>query len=140
MADESVRPATAVIIYGLVLEPAGMATLNMYVHGDFLVMLNWTALPLWKGSTGFKVVEPASRRVVDVGSELRVLPMPGWLAVGRPMLAGPMGRAVRLHHVCWRCLESMQRRTAPPVGGVPNPSASLCLWPFLQFWWEARSC
>jgi hypothetical protein len=31
-----------------------MATLNMYVHGDFLVMLNWTALPLWKAAPGSK--------------------------------------------------------------------------------------
>jgi hypothetical protein len=64
---------TAAIIYGLVLELAGMATLNMYVQGNFLVMINWTAIPLWKGTTmmpfyvvifypvilitGFKVVE-----------------------------------------------------------------------------------
>ncbi len=64
---------TAATIYGLVLELAGMATLNMYVQGNFLVMINWTAIPLWKGTTmmpfyvvifypvilitGFKVVE-----------------------------------------------------------------------------------
>ncbi|MEB4207743.1 hypothetical protein [Mycobacterium sp. 94-17] len=63
----------AAFVYGLILELAGMATLNMYVQGDFLVMLNWTAIPLWKGTTmmpfyvtifypvflftGFKVVE-----------------------------------------------------------------------------------
>lgn len=64
---------TAATIYGLVLELAGMATLNMYVQGNFLVMINWTAMPLWKGTTmmpfyvvifypvilftGFKVIE-----------------------------------------------------------------------------------
>lgn len=64
--------ATATI-YGLVLELAGMATLNMYAQGEFLLMINWTALPLWEGTTmmpfyvvifypailftGFKVVE-----------------------------------------------------------------------------------
>lgn len=42
---------TAATIYGLVLELAGMATLNMYVQGKFLVMINWTAIPLWKGTT-----------------------------------------------------------------------------------------
>ncbi len=42
---------TAAIVYGLVLELAGMATLNMYVQGNFLVMINWTAIPLWKGTT-----------------------------------------------------------------------------------------
>ena len=60
-------------IYGLVLELAGMATLNLYQQGDFAVMINWTAFPLWHGTTmmpayvlifypvflftGFKVVE-----------------------------------------------------------------------------------
>ena len=64
---------TAATVYGLVLELAGMATLNMYVQGKFLVMINWTAIPVWKGTTmmpfyvlifypiilftGFKVVE-----------------------------------------------------------------------------------
>jgi hypothetical protein len=64
---------TAAIVYGVVLELAGVATLNMYVQGNFLVMINWTAIPLWKGTTmmpfyvvmfypvilltGFKVVE-----------------------------------------------------------------------------------
>lgn len=63
----------AATIYGLVLELAGMATLNMYQQGDFMVMINWPALPLWHGTTmmpayvvifypvflftGFKVVE-----------------------------------------------------------------------------------
>jgi hypothetical protein len=63
----------AATIYGLVLELAGMATLNMYHQGDFTVMINWTAFPLWQGTTmmpsyvlilypvflftGFKVVE-----------------------------------------------------------------------------------
>lgn len=63
----------AAIIYGLVLELAGMATLNMYHQGDFAVMINWPAFPLWQGTTmmpsyvlilyptflftGFKVVE-----------------------------------------------------------------------------------
>ncbi|GAA4540500.1 hypothetical protein [Mycobacterium paraffinicum] len=64
--------ATATI-YGLVLELAGMATLNMYRQGDFAVMINWPAFPLWHGTTmmpayvvifypvflftGFKVIE-----------------------------------------------------------------------------------
>jgi hypothetical protein len=64
---------TAAFIYGLVLELAGMATLNMYQQGDFAVMINWPAFPLWHGTTmmpayvlifypvflftGFKVVE-----------------------------------------------------------------------------------
>ncbi|OBF59445.1 hypothetical protein A5756_05610 [Mycobacterium sp. 852002-53434_SCH5985345] len=63
----------AATIYGLVLELAGMATLNMYKQGDFMVMINWPAFPLWHGTTmmpayvvifypvflftGFKVVE-----------------------------------------------------------------------------------
>jgi hypothetical protein len=63
----------AAIIYGLVLELAGMAALNMYHQGDFAVMMNWPAFPLWQGTTmmpsyvlilypaflftGFKVVE-----------------------------------------------------------------------------------
>ncbi len=63
----------AAAIYGLVLELAGMATLNMYHQGDFMVMINWPVLPLWRGTTmmpayvvifypvflftGFKVVE-----------------------------------------------------------------------------------
>jgi hypothetical protein len=63
----------AAIIYGLVLELAGMAILNMYHQGDFAVMINWPAFPLWQGTTmmpsyvlilyptflftGFKVVE-----------------------------------------------------------------------------------
>jgi len=63
----------AAFIYGLVLELAGMATLNMYRQGDFAVMINWPAFPLWRGTTmmpsyvlifypvflftGFKVVE-----------------------------------------------------------------------------------
>jgi hypothetical protein len=63
----------AAIIYGLVLELVGMATLNMYHQGDFAVMINWPAFPLWQGTTmmpsyvlilypaflftGFKVVE-----------------------------------------------------------------------------------
>jgi hypothetical protein len=63
----------AAFIYGLVLELAGMATLNMYHQGDFAVMINWPAFPLWHGTTmmpsyvlifypvflftGFKVVE-----------------------------------------------------------------------------------
>lgn len=42
---------TTATIYGLVLELAGMAALNMYRQGDFLVMLNWTAIPLWKDTT-----------------------------------------------------------------------------------------
>src|SRR6201996_1682450 len=64
---------TAAFIYGLVLELAGMATLNMYHQGDFAVMINWPAFPLWQGTTmmpsyvlilypvflftGFKVIE-----------------------------------------------------------------------------------
>jgi hypothetical protein len=64
---------TAAFIYGLVLELAGMATLNMYQQGEFAVMINWQAFPLWQGTTmmpsyvlifypvflftGFKVVE-----------------------------------------------------------------------------------
>jgi hypothetical protein len=63
----------AATIYGLVLELAGMATLNMYQQGKFAVMINWPAFPLWHGTTmmpgyvlifypvflftGFKVVE-----------------------------------------------------------------------------------
>jgi hypothetical protein len=63
----------AATIYGLALELAGMATLNMYHQGDFAVMINWPALPLWQGTTmmpsyvlilypvflftGFKVIE-----------------------------------------------------------------------------------
>jgi hypothetical protein len=63
----------AAFIYGLVLELVGMATLNMYQQGDFAVMINWQAFPLWHGTTmmpsyvlifypvflftGFKVVE-----------------------------------------------------------------------------------
>jgi len=63
----------AAFVYGLVLELAGMATLNMYRQGDFAVMINWPAFPLWHGTTmmpsyvlifypvflftGFKVVE-----------------------------------------------------------------------------------
>jgi hypothetical protein len=66
----------AAIIYGLVLELAGMATLNMYHQGDFAVMINWPAFPLWQGTTmmpsyvlilypaflftGFKVIEALS--------------------------------------------------------------------------------
>lgn len=38
-------------IYGLVLELVGMATLNMYQQGEFLVMVNWTVIPLWQGTT-----------------------------------------------------------------------------------------
>lgn len=41
----------AAIIYGLVLELAGMATLNMYHQGEFAVMINWPAFPLWQGTT-----------------------------------------------------------------------------------------
>ena len=63
----------AATIYGLVLELAGMATLDMYQQGDFAVMINWEAFPLWENTTmmpayvlifypvflftGFKVVE-----------------------------------------------------------------------------------
>jgi hypothetical protein len=63
----------AAFVYGLALELAGMATLNMYQQGNFAVMINWTAFPLWHGTTmmpsyvlifypvflftGFKVVE-----------------------------------------------------------------------------------
>ncbi|WP_046320345.1 hypothetical protein [Mycobacterium sp. UM_Kg1] len=63
----------AATVYGLVLELAGMATLDMYQQGDFLMMINWPALPLWRGTTmmpayvlifypvflftGFKIVE-----------------------------------------------------------------------------------
>lgn len=63
----------AAFIYGLVLELAGMATLNLYQQGDFAVMINWPAFGLWQGTTmmpsyvlifypvflftGFKVVE-----------------------------------------------------------------------------------
>lgn len=39
------------LIYGLVLELAGMATLNMYQQGDFAVMLNFPAIPLFEGTT-----------------------------------------------------------------------------------------
>ncbi len=42
---------TAAFIYGLVLELVGMATLNMYQQGDFAVMINWPAFPLWHGTT-----------------------------------------------------------------------------------------
>ena len=64
---------TAAVIYGLILELAGMATLNMYQQGRFLIMINWTVIPLWKGTTmmplyvvifypvilvtGFKIIE-----------------------------------------------------------------------------------
>jgi hypothetical protein len=41
----------AAIIYGLMLELAGMATLNMYHQGEFAVMINWPAFPLWQGTT-----------------------------------------------------------------------------------------
>ncbi|WP_460354487.1 hypothetical protein [Mycobacterium sp. ZZG] len=63
----------AATIYGLVLELAGMALLDMYQQGDFMIMLNWEAFPLWHDTTmmpayvvifypvflftGFKVVE-----------------------------------------------------------------------------------
>ena len=63
----------AAFVYGLVLELAGMATLNLYQQGDFAVMINWPVFPLWHGTTmmpsyvlifypvflftGFKVVE-----------------------------------------------------------------------------------
>lgn len=39
------------IVYGLVLELAGMATLDMYKQGNFLVMIDWTVIPLWSGTT-----------------------------------------------------------------------------------------
>ena len=64
---------TAAFVYGLVLELAGMATLNLYQQGDFMVTINWPELPLWQGTTmmpayvlifypvflftGFKIVE-----------------------------------------------------------------------------------
>lgn len=63
----------AALIYGQVLELAGMATLNMYLQGQFVVMLNYPAIPLFAGTTampfyvtifypvwfflGFKVIE-----------------------------------------------------------------------------------
>jgi hypothetical protein len=63
----------ASLVYGIVLELAGMATLNMYLQGDFLVMLNFPAIPSFAGTTamplyvtffypvifaiGFKIVE-----------------------------------------------------------------------------------
>jgi hypothetical protein len=39
------------LVYGVVLELAGMATMNMYLQGDFAVMLNFPALPLFAGTT-----------------------------------------------------------------------------------------
>jgi hypothetical protein len=61
------------LVYGIVLELAGMATLNMYLQGNFVVMLNFPAIPLFSGTTamplyvtlfypvifsiGFKIVE-----------------------------------------------------------------------------------
>lgn len=61
------------IVYGLTLELAGMAVLDMYKQGEFLVMLDWTKIPVWSDTTmmplyvsifypvmlftGFKVVE-----------------------------------------------------------------------------------
>lgn len=39
------------LVYGMVLELAGMATLNMYIQGDFPVMINFPALPLFAGTT-----------------------------------------------------------------------------------------
>lgn len=63
----------AAFFYGVVLELGGMALLNMYVQGDFTVMLNFRALAPFQGTTampfyvlifypvflftGFKVVE-----------------------------------------------------------------------------------
>ncbi|PJE12244.1 hypothetical protein [Mycobacterium sp.] len=63
----------AAFFYGVVLELGGMALLNMYVQGDFTVMLNFPALAPFQGTTampfyvlifypvflftGFKVVE-----------------------------------------------------------------------------------
>jgi hypothetical protein len=41
----------AALLYGQVLELAGMATLDMYVQGQFVVMLNYPALPLFAGTT-----------------------------------------------------------------------------------------
>ena len=41
----------AATIYGLVLELAGMATLNMYRQGDFTVMINWPVFSLFRGTT-----------------------------------------------------------------------------------------
>lgn len=64
---------TSALIYGVVLELVGMATLNMYLQGDFAVMLNFPAIPMFAGTTamplyvtlfypviftvGFKIVE-----------------------------------------------------------------------------------
>ena len=77
----------AALIYGVVLELAGMATLNMYVQGDFPVMLNFPAIPLFAGTTamplyvtlfypviftiGFKIVEGLSIAKPSGGADHR---------------------------------------------------------------------
>ncbi|OBG99025.1 hypothetical protein A5697_14630 [Mycobacterium sp. E3251] len=99
----------AAAIYGLVLELVGMATLNMYKQGDFMLMINWPAFPLWHGTTmmpayvvifypvflftGFKVVEA-------IGTEKR---WQGAVTGGLFMIAldAPYIIEGNLRHVVW---------------------------------------
>jgi hypothetical protein len=123
----------AAIIYGLVLELVGMATLNMYHQGDFAVMINWPAFPLWQGTTmmpsyvlilypaflfaGFKVV-----RALGIEKRWQAAIVGGYflIALDAPyMIEGP------LRHVQWWTWDPNFKYFQYFVG-----------WPFLDVCWQ----
>lgn len=124
----------AALVYGQVIELAGMATLNMYLQGNFLVMLNYPALPPFEGTTampfyvtifypvifsiGFKVVEgfgiPSRIKAAITGGLFMVL------------LDAPYSIEGGLRHVVWWTYD-------------PNfPLFEFWLgWPLLELTWQA---
>ncbi|OBH49274.1 hypothetical protein [Mycobacterium sp. E2479] len=96
-------------VYGVVLELAGMATLNMYVQGKFVVMLNFPVVPLFAGTTamplyvtlfypvifsiGFKIVE-----ALGITSRLKAAATGGLFMIA---LDAPYIIEGNLRHIVW---------------------------------------
>lgn len=97
------------LVYGIILELAGMATLNMYLQGDFAVMINFPAIPLFAGTTamplyvtlfypviftlGYKVVEG-----IGVTERWRAAASGGLFMI---MLDAPYIIEGNLRHIVW---------------------------------------
>ncbi len=124
----------ASFVYGQVIELGGMATLNMYQQGDFAVMLNYPAIPLFEGTTAmpfyvtifYPVIFAIGFKVVDalgIASRIKAAITGGLFMV---LLDAPYSIEGGLRHVVWWTYDPDFKLFEFWLG-----------WPLLELTWQA---
>jgi hypothetical protein len=122
------------LVYGVVLELAGMATLNMYVQGKFAVMLNFPAIPLFAGTTEmplyvtlfYPVIFTVAFKVVDALGVVKRWQAAVTGGLFMVVLDAPYIIEGNLRHVVWWTWSSDFKMFQYWLG-----------WPLVDMFWQA---